>query len=100
MAGSGLQFIKLNFMVGSHNHENMIYIVPYYFPCSSYSFNFFSTSKRYYGESMPFGKESFDHDKIGYLMIEQAMADFAVLVTELKIQFKATMSKVVAFGGR
>lgn len=54
---------------------------------------------RYYGESLPFGKESFDHDKIGYLMIEQAMADFAVLVTELKIQFKATMSKVVAFGG-
>ena len=28
------------------------------------------------------------------------MADFAVLVTELKIQFKATESKVVAFGGR
>lgn len=54
---------------------------------------------RYYGESMPFGSSSFDHDKVGYLTIEQAMADFAVLVTELKIQFKATESKVVAFGG-
>ena len=49
---------------------------------------------------MPFGSSSFDHDKVGYLTIEQAMADFAVLVTDLKIRFKATKSKVVAFGGR
>ena len=49
---------------------------------------------------MPFGSSSFDHDKVGYLAVEQALADFAVLVTELKIQFKATKSKVVAFGGR
>lgn len=49
---------------------------------------------------MPFGSSSFDHDNVGYLTVEQAMADFAVLVTELKIQFKATESKVVAFGGR
>ena len=49
---------------------------------------------------MPFGSSSFDHDKVGYLTVEQAMADFAVLVTELKIQFKAMESKVVAFGGR
>ncbi|KAJ7379589.1 Dipeptidyl peptidase 2 [Desmophyllum pertusum] len=54
---------------------------------------------RYYGESMPFGSSSFDHDKVGYLTVEQALADFAVLVTGLKIQFKATQSKVVAFGG-
>ncbi|KAJ7378637.1 Dipeptidyl peptidase 2 [Desmophyllum pertusum] len=54
---------------------------------------------RYYGESMPFGSSSFDHDKVGYLIVEQALADYAVLVTELKIQFKATQSKVVAFGG-
>ena len=32
--------------------------------------------------------------------MEQALADYAVLVTDLKIQFKATESKVVAFGGR
>ena len=56
--------------------------------------------KRYYGDSLPFGKESFEHDKVGYLTIEQAMADYAVLITELKVQFKATKSKVVAFGGR
>lgn len=56
--------------------------------------------QRYYGESMPFGEESFDHDKIGYLTVEHALADFAVLVTELKVQFGAKDSKVVAFGGR
>ena len=50
---------------------------------------------------MPFGPDqSFQDDKIGYLTIEQALADYAVLLTELKTQFKATESKVVAFGGR
>ncbi|KAL9951015.1 hypothetical protein ACROYT_G043603 [Oculina patagonica] len=48
---------------------------------------------RYYGESMPFGSSSFNHDKVGYLTAEQASADFAVLVTELKIQFKAKKVK-------
>ncbi|XP_029188961.2 dipeptidyl peptidase 2-like [Acropora millepora] len=55
---------------------------------------------RYYGESLPFGPdESFQDDKIGYLTIEQALADYAVLLTELKTLFQATGSKVVAFGG-
>ena len=57
--------------------------------------------QRYYGESMPFGPDqSFQDDKIGYLTVEQALADYAVLLTELKTQFQATESKVVAFGGR
>ncbi|RMX45016.1 hypothetical protein pdam_00024800, partial [Pocillopora damicornis] len=54
---------------------------------------------RYFGDSLPFGSSSFDHDKVGYLSVEQALADYAVLLTDLKIQFKATESKVVAFGG-
>ena len=49
---------------------------------------------------MPFGSESFEHNNVGYLTVEHALADFAVLVTELKIQFEATKTKVVAFGGR
>ena len=63
--------------------------------------NFFLLLQRYYGESLPFGPdESFQDDKIGYLTIEQALADYAVLLTELKTLFQATGSKVVAFGGR
>ncbi|XP_068728460.1 dipeptidyl peptidase 2-like [Montipora capricornis] len=54
---------------------------------------------RYYGESMPFGSAAFEHDKIGYLSVEQALADYAVLITNLKIQFQAIESKVIAFGG-
>ena len=61
---------------------------------------YFLTLKRYYGESLPFGSESFEHDKIGYLAVEQTMADYAVLITELKVQLNATKNKVVAFGGR
>ena len=60
----------------------------------------YTTFQRYYGESMPFGSSSFDLDKVGYLSIEQAMADFAVLVTHFKEDFKAVDKPVVAFGGR
>lgn len=61
---------------------------------------YFLTLKRYYGESLPFGSESFEHDKISYLAVEQTMADYAVLITELKVHLNATKNKVVAFGGR
>ena len=61
---------------------------------------YFLSLKRYYGESLPFGSESFEHDKIGYLAVEQTMADYAVLITELKVHLNATKNKVVAFGGR
>ncbi|XP_078472102.1 dipeptidyl peptidase 2 [Lampetra planeri] len=54
---------------------------------------------RYYGESLPFGKDSFRLDTIGLLTIEQALADFAVLLDSIKQNFGAQMSKVVSFGG-
>ena len=54
----------------------------------------------FFRDTLPFGSSSFDHDKVGYLSVEQALADYAVLLTDLKIQFKATESKAVVFGGR
>lgn len=54
---------------------------------------------RYYGESMPFGAESLDADKVGYLSVEQALADFATLITEFKVSHNATSSPVISFGG-
>ncbi|XP_031567886.1 dipeptidyl peptidase 2-like [Actinia tenebrosa] len=54
---------------------------------------------RYYGTSLPFGQDSFKHGNIGYLSIEQALADFAVLLTQLKKDFNATDKAVVSFGG-
>ncbi|VDM36057.1 unnamed protein product [Hydatigera taeniaeformis] len=53
---------------------------------------------RYYGESTPFFN-SFVQPYIGFLSIEEAMADFADLIAELKIEFNATSSPVIAFGG-
>ena len=42
---------------------------------------------RYYGESLPFGPASFkDKQHLGYLTSEQALADFAILITEVKVQ--------------
>ncbi|XP_021400710.2 lysosomal Pro-X carboxypeptidase isoform X2 [Lonchura striata] len=56
---------------------------------------------RYYGESLPFGNESFSDSKhLNYLTSEQALADFAVLVEYLKTTIAgAQHSPVIAIGG-
>ena len=56
---------------------------------------------RYYGKTLPFGDNSFDLDKIVYLSIEQALADYAVLLTQLKKNMNLTDDKnpIIAFGG-
>lgn len=57
---------------------------------------------RYYGESVPFGsrEEAYRNaSTLSYLTAEQALADFAVLITELKRNFSAEDCPVVLFGG-
>lgn len=57
---------------------------------------------RYYGESMPFGgrDEAYKNaSTLAYLTAEQALADYAVLVTSLKKNLSAANSPVVLFGG-
>lgn len=56
--------------------------------------------QRYYGKSLPFGKESFNIPEISLLTVEQALADYAVMITELKQQLAATHCPVIVFGGR
>jgi lysosomal Pro-X carboxypeptidase len=55
---------------------------------------------RYYGESMPYGDKSMKKPFINYLTSEQALADYAYLITYLKNNITgADKSPVVAFGG-
>uniref|UniRef100_A0A8C2KE06 Lysosomal Pro-X carboxypeptidase n=1 Tax=Cyprinus carpio TaxID=7962 RepID=A0A8C2KE06_CYPCA len=56
---------------------------------------------RYYGESMPFGDESYSNAKyLNFLTSEQALADFAVLIKALKTTLPgAQKSSVIAIGG-
>ncbi|GLU20176.1 hypothetical protein SLE2022_363880 [Rubroshorea leprosula] len=57
---------------------------------------------RYYGESMPYGSKEVAYrnaSTLSYLTAEQALADFAVLVTELKRNLSAEACPVVTFGG-
>ncbi|KAI3372495.1 hypothetical protein L3Q82_022691 [Scortum barcoo] len=54
---------------------------------------------RYYGKSLPFGKDSFTIPQISLLTVEQALADYAVMITELKQQLAATDCPVIVFGG-
>lgn len=60
----------------------------------------FSLFQRYYGKSLPFGKDSFNIPQIGLLTVEQALADYAVMITKLKEQLAATDCPVIVFGGR
>ena len=52
---------------------------------------------RYYGVSKPFKKTLKEH--MQFLTSEQAMADYAELITELKHDLGATTSAVIGFGG-
>ncbi|XP_073062532.1 uncharacterized protein [Primulina eburnea] len=55
---------------------------------------------RFYGESLPFGKNSYKSAKtLGYLNSQQALADFAVLIRSLKQNLSSEASPVVVFGG-
>jgi len=56
---------------------------------------------RYYGQSLPFGNQSYSDLKyLGYLTSEQALADFAELITYIKSTVAgAADSPVIAFGG-
>ncbi|KAM8822258.1 lysosomal Pro-X carboxypeptidase isoform 1-T1 [Synchiropus picturatus] len=56
---------------------------------------------RYYGESLPFGPDSYrDSKHLNYLTSEQALADFALLVQNLKQSVPgAAESPVIAVGG-
>ncbi|KAL1370955.1 hypothetical protein HN51_001169 [Arachis hypogaea] len=57
---------------------------------------------RYYGESVPYGgrEEAYKNaTTLSYLTAEQALADFAVLITDLKQNLSATDCPVVLFGG-
>nr|XP_043626103.1 lysosomal Pro-X carboxypeptidase [Erigeron canadensis] len=55
---------------------------------------------RYYGESMPFGNQSYNSlEALGFMNTGQALADFANLITSLKHNLSSETSPVVVFGG-
>ncbi|XP_077601261.1 dipeptidyl peptidase 2-like [Stigmatopora nigra] len=54
---------------------------------------------RYYGKSTPFGNDSFNIPQIGLLTVEQAIADYAIIISVLKHEMAATDCPVIVFGG-
>ncbi|KAI8518757.1 Dipeptidyl peptidase 2 [Branchiostoma belcheri] len=57
---------------------------------------------RYYGESLPFGNNSFTGENIGLLSVEQAMADYARLMTGMRTQLgceSPDVCPIITFGG-
>lgn len=53
---------------------------------------------RYYGKSLPFGNETFNSTQnYGYLSVEQALEDYALLIGDLQEKYK--YNPVIAFGG-
>jgi lysosomal Pro-X carboxypeptidase len=55
---------------------------------------------RYFGETLPFGNLSLTSEHVGWLSVEQALADFARVIPLIKKDFGANLGDpVVAFGG-
>ncbi|KAM7528032.1 hypothetical protein LguiB_031442 [Lonicera macranthoides] len=55
---------------------------------------------RYYGDSMPFGIETFNNaSTLGFFSSTQALADYAQLITDLKRNLTAENCPVIAVGG-
>lgn len=55
---------------------------------------------RFYGQSLPAGPiKSFRKPYLGLLTIEQALADYAVLLDTLKVELNFTDAPIIAFGG-
>jgi len=54
---------------------------------------------RYYGKSLPYGHNSFSPKYIGFLSIEQTLADYAVLLKHIMKEYNASNSSVFAMGG-
>ena len=54
---------------------------------------------RYYGQSMPFGKDSFTKDNVKYLTLDQVFMDYQLLISTIKENPKYKYSPVFAFGG-
>jgi len=55
---------------------------------------------RYFGESLPFGNDSFTNDNVVYLTTEQALSDYIVFLRYYKNEvLKCPDCPVIAFGG-
>jgi pimeloyl-ACP methyl ester carboxylesterase len=55
---------------------------------------------RYYGQSMPFGDQSYTPENVKFLTVDQAMQDYVNLIQNIKASnVNYTFSTVIAFGG-
>jgi dipeptidyl-peptidase-2 len=50
---------------------------------------------RYYGSSLPFGNASFSNENLRYLTIQQALEDYAVIITALQNEYGLVFSAAV-----
>lgn len=54
---------------------------------------------RYFGESMPFGEDSFNREYLPYLTVEQTMMDFVDLIKSVKEERNMQDRAVIVGGG-
>ena len=76
------------------DHKSLLPVSPHLSPTQGFIFDLSAKlnalvvfiEHRYYGESLPFGNASYqDKEHLGYLTSAQALADFALLITDVKV---------------
>ena len=54
---------------------------------------------RYFGESMPFGKDSYEPKNLPFLSVEQVMADYVEIARQVRFYAEDETRPIVLFGG-
>lgn len=54
---------------------------------------------RYYGDSLPYGADSFTNVNYQHLSAEQALGDYALLLNSLKFNMSIPNAQIITFGG-
>ncbi|XP_029468063.1 dipeptidyl peptidase 2 isoform X2 [Rhinatrema bivittatum] len=87
------------FIVELAIEQKALVVFAEHFPTMDKTVMLQTPEKRYYGKSLLYENRSSERENIGLLSVEQALADYALLIKDIKAQYHAKNTPVIVFGG-